>query len=211
MKQAIGIFGGTFDPIHYGHLKPAQQILQQLDLGEISLLPSHKPPHKVGTQASSTQRAEMVQLACRDMPGFSVDLRELAREDPSYTVITLQSLRAELPDTPLCFLMGMDSLLAFKRWHRWQEILELCHLLVSYRPGWTLDAGAEISDLLKQRQTSDSSRLHRQASGLIYLAPIDPLDISATQIRANIQAGVGNGDILPEAVEAYIAANGLYR
>ncbi|MFT4925262.1 MAG: nicotinate-nucleotide adenylyltransferase, partial [Phenylobacterium sp.] len=112
MTQPIAILGGTFDPIHYGHLKPAEQILHALDFAEIRLMPSHKPPHKKGTNATSEQRAEMVKLACQDIPGFTVDLRELERHDPSYSVVTLQTIRQTQPDTPLCFLMGMDSLLS---------------------------------------------------------------------------------------------------
>ena len=211
--KAIGILGGTFDPIHFGHLKPAQQILKQLDLAEIRLMPSHKPPHKAGTKATSEQRAEMVQLACQDLAGFCVDLRELSRQDPSYTLVTLQSIRQELPDTPICFLMGMDSLLSFKSWYRWAQILTLCHLVVSYRPGWNLNAAnkdADIMDLLAAHQTDDFKQLHQQNSGLIYLAQIEPLDISSTQIRQNVKAGVDNTGLLPEAVNAYLLAEGLY-
>lgn len=209
-KKPIGILGGTFDPIHFGHLRPAQQILNALDFAEIRLMPSHKPPHKSGTNATSQQRADMAQLACQDMPGFSVDLRELQRHDPSYTVVTLQNIRQQQPDTPLCFLMGMDSLLSLKSWYQWTEMLKLCHLVVSYRPGWVLDQQAVISDVLEQHQTDDFRQLHQCSNGLIYLAEIEQLDISATQIRHNVQAGVSNAGLLPGAVAEYIVACGLY-
>lgn len=211
MNKPIGILGGTFDPIHYGHLKPAQQILQRIGLAEIRLMPSHIPPHKEGTHATSAQRAEMAQLACQDMPGFSVDLRELERDDPSYTVVTLQALRASLPDTPICFMMGMDSFLAIKFWHRWEEILQLCHLIVSHRPGFILGPQRVVSHLLDDHQVWKFDELHQQNSGLIHLSLTDELDISSTQIRENIKAGISNEGLLPESVAQYILQQGLYK
>jgi nicotinate-nucleotide adenylyltransferase len=208
--KPIGILGGTFDPIHYGHLKPAQQILTGLGLNEIRLMPSHKPPHKTGTNATSEQRAHMATLACQDMPGFSVDLRELQRHDPSYTVVTLENIRQDLPDTPICFLMGMDSLLSFKSWYRWADILPLCHLVVSYRPGSVLDSQSAIADVLERHQTNDYQQLHQHHRGLIYLAEIEQLDISSSQIRQNIKMGASNQGLMPDAVADFVLTSGLY-
>jgi nicotinate-nucleotide adenylyltransferase len=211
MNKPIGILGGTFSPIHYGHLRPARQILTQLDLAQIRLMPSHRPPHKEAPGVCSTQRAQMTELACAEIPGFSVDLRELNRDEPSYTAVTLQHIREELPNTPLCFLMGMDSLLSFKRWYHWPQILERCHLVVSVRPGWQLDETADIADLLAQRQTTDINQLHHTPAGLIYLAEIEPQDISSTQIRQLIEDGKSTDALMPKAVRQYIDQHGLYQ
>jgi nicotinate-nucleotide adenylyltransferase len=210
VKKPIGILGGTFSPIHYGHLKPAQEILNTLDLAEIRLMPSHKPPHKKAPGVCSKQRAEMAQIACADIPKFSVDLRELNRDEPSYTAVTLQQIKDEMPNQPICFLMGMDSLLAFKKWYQWPEILKRCHLVVSYRPGWVLDEKADIADLLAERQTTDIAQLHQTSAGLIYLTQTNPLDISATQIRHNVQNGLPTSGLMPGGVRAYIDEFGLY-
>ena len=136
MKTAIGILGGTFDPIHYGHLTPAREAMQALGLEHIRLMPNHIPPHRPQPVASSEQRLAMVTLAASEFGGFQVDDRELRRQSPSFTFDTLRQLRHELPDTPICFLIGMDSLLSLPTWHRWQELTDYAHLVVSVRPGW---------------------------------------------------------------------------
>lgn len=210
MKPPISILGGTFSPIHYGHLRPAEQVRKQLNLSEIRLMPCHRPPHREDPGVSSQTRAEMVKLACLEYPHFKVDLRELERDDPSYTVVTLGQMQKELPDTPLCFLIGMDSLLSFKKWYRWQDILKRCHLIVSYRPGWQLDKAADIQDLLEKHQTQNPVDIHNTLAGHIYLAEIDEQNVSSTQIRAYFAQGQSSEGLLPEAVAAYIRQNGLY-
>lgn len=211
MNRAIGILGGTFSPIHYGHLRPAEQIRQQLALTEIRLVPCHRPPHREAPGVSSEMRAQMVELACQEFAHLTPDLSELARDEPSYTVVTLAQLQQQLPNTPLCFLMGMDSLLSFKSWHKWQEILSRCHLIVSCRPGYVLDSNSPISDLLIEHQTSDPSQLHQSQSGLIYLAQIDQQDISSTEIRASIAQAKDTFDVLPTKVAEYIRQHKLYQ
>ena len=131
----IGIFGGTFDPIHYGHLRPAQEAMQKLALAELRFVPAAQPPHRPPPLASAAQRLAMIELAIRDLPGFRADDRELQRGGLSYTVLTLESLRAELGNTPLCLLVGADQFRNFETWHRWQEIPDLVHLVVLNRPG----------------------------------------------------------------------------
>ena len=132
--KRIAILGGTFDPIHHGHLKPAQQVANWLKLEKLVLLPAHIPPHKNGTYANASQRKAMVELVCEHDKLFHIDSRELTRTSPSYTVETLKEIKSENPHSQLFFIIGMDSLLNFTSWHQWQEILMLCHLVVNNRP-----------------------------------------------------------------------------
>ena len=132
----IGIFGGTFDPIHYGHLRLAQEIAESLRLAEIRLIPGGTPPHRAAPQVSSQQRLEMVRLAAAGNPLFTVDDREVKRSGPGYTIETLTELRREAGATqPLCVLLGADAFLELATWHRWHELFGLAHLIVAHRPG----------------------------------------------------------------------------
>ena len=210
MKPAIGLLGGTFDPIHFGHLRPALDILHKLQLARVTLIPNHQPPHRDQPGTSSAQRLAMVKLAIDNCPELSVDEREMQRDTLSYTVDTLRELRAELPDTPLCFLMGMDSLLSFTRWHRWQEILDLCHLVVSHRPGWHPPTEGLTADLLARHQLDDPAGVHRQLAGRIVLVKQTELAISSTQIRRLCRDGLSSQYLLPDAVRHYIADHHLY-
>ena len=210
MNKAIGILGGTFDPIHNGHIKPALQLAEQLDLAEVRVMPSHIPPHKTTTKTASEHRAAMVKLACDSHSVLVPDLRELERNTPSYTAITLGSFRQDMPDTPLCFMMGMDSLLSFKRWYRWEHILEQCHLVVSCRPGWRLDPKAEVTDLISERATQDPALLHQSLNGVIYLAAIDEIDMSSSQIRQACREGQSIAGWLPEPVQQYLEKHNIY-
>ncbi|WP_050570372.1 nicotinate-nucleotide adenylyltransferase [Dickeya chrysanthemi] len=209
----IAYFGGTFDPIHYGHLRPAAALAQEIGLQHVILLPNNVPPHREQPEASADQRKAMAELAVQDNPLFQVDGRELQRATPSYTIDTLEALRAEKgADTPLAFIIGQDSLLTLHRWHRWQEILDYCHLLVCDRPGYRrqLDT-AELESWLAAHQTHEAARLHSQSHGLIYLAHTPLLSISATEIRHRRQQGIDCHDLLPDSVLKYIDTHGLYR
>ena len=181
LTPPIGILGGTFDPIHIGHLRPAIEARGALGLAEVRLLPNHIPPHRANPLCSSEQRLAMVRLAAADNPGFVVDERELRRDTPSWTIDTLVELRSELPDTPLCFLMGMDSLLGLPGWHRWQELLDYAHLVVSCRPGWQPDYPVQVAELLARHQTRDIRDLHRQRHGHVWLCDNLPVELSATR------------------------------
>jgi len=203
----IGIFGGTFDPIHYGHLRAAEDAREQLDLAEVCLIPAGRPALREAPVASAAQRFAMVELAIRGMPGFFADDRELRGPDTSYTVTTLESLRAERPHQPLCLLIGMDQFLAFERWHRWQEIPSLAHLVVLSRPGTpspALPAWAEA------RRTDAVRVLHETPAGRLAFLPVRPQDISATRIRAAVARGESVSGLLPDAVLDYIRTNHLY-
>ncbi|WP_140918077.1 nicotinate-nucleotide adenylyltransferase [Limnobaculum xujianqingii] len=207
------LFGGTFDPIHYGHLKPVEALAQEVGLNRITLLPNHVPPHRPQPEANTQQRLEMVKLAVAGNPLFSVDERELHRLAPSYTIDTLEEIRHEQGEKiPLAFIIGQDSLLTLHYWHRWQSLLDYCHLLVCARPGYTdkLDT-PELEYWLEQHRTTNIDNLKQQANGLIYLAHTPLLDISATDIRRRKHNGISLDDLLPPTVQQYIEQQGLYR
>ena len=211
MNNAIGLLGGTFDPIHVGHLRPAIAALERLNLSEVRLLPNYIPPHKATPDSALAHRLAMVHLAASHTTGLVVDERELKRNRPSYTLDTLKELRAELPTTPLCFLMGMDSLCQLDQWHGWQQLLDYAHLVVSHRPGWQPDFNAQVAALVQAHGTTDETQLHRQLQGRIYLFDSPQLDISSTQIRACVRAGNNPQYLLPEPVLNYIRDKGLYQ
>lgn len=211
MRKAIGLLGGTFDPIHVGHLRPAIALLERLNLSEVRLLPNYIPPHKATPDSSPEHRLAMAQLAAAGTCGLVVDGRELKRSRPSYTLDTLKELRLELPTTPLCFLMGMDSLCQLDKWYGWQQLLDYAHLVVSHRPGWLPDFNDTIKALVETHATTDASQLSRQLHGCIYLFDSPQLDISSTHIRDCIKDGNNPQYLLPEPVLNYIRDKGLYQ
>jgi len=210
--KLIALLGGTFDPIHLGHILPGQETATWLGASQLQLIPAHIPPHKAGTHASAKQRAEMVALVCDNSDVFSLDSRELKRHKRSYTVDTLREITAEQPSADLYFIMGMDSLLTFTQWQDWQEILNLCNLVVNIRPGYphqTLEA--LLAPALKSRLVDNLSQLQQQQNGQIILHESSSVDISSTQIRAKIKAGLPYRHYLPESVFQYIEQHQLYR
>ncbi|MDM5139353.1 nicotinate-nucleotide adenylyltransferase [Aeromonas bestiarum] len=211
LKPPIGLLGGTFDPIHIGHLRPAIEARDAIGLAEVRLIPNHIPPHRANPFCSSEQRLAMVKLAAAENAGFVVDERELKRDTPSWTIDTLIELRQALPGTPLCFLMGMDSLLGLPSWHRWQELLDYAHLVVSVRPGWQPDYPGEVAELLARHHTTDATALHRCLAGHIWLADNQPIELSATRLRALLAAGEDPRYLLPPSVADYIRQQGLYQ
>ena len=199
MNKLIGILGGTFDPVHYGHLRPALDIMQQVGLSEVRFIPNRTPPHRNAPTLTDQQRAELVKLAIADTPNFVLDERELQREGPSYMVDTLQSLKNDFPDDRLCLIMGMDAFNGLPQWHRWQSILKLCHIIVSARPG------AELADFASQMPVSsylndEPQSLIQRPAGQILLQSVTQLDISASQIRSLLSSGQSTQYLLPETV-----------
>lgn len=211
MTQAIGLLGGTFNPIHLGHLRVALEAGETLELGEVRLLPCHQPPHRATPDVSSAQRTEMLRLALTDCPGLVLDDRELRREGPSYTLDSLKSLRAELgPEVSLIWIMGCDAFLGLEQWHGWRELLDWGHLLVIARPGWDLPSRGPLAEWLSEHQASPDA-LTRSPAGAIGVQALRLLPISATEIRSLIRAGRSPQFLLPEAVWHYIRVNNLYR
>lgn len=208
-KRTIGIFGGTFDPVHRAHITLAEQLRTQLALDEMRLLPCRLPPHRDCPTASDSERLQMLQLACKGT-GLLVDDRELHRDGPSYTVDTLQSLRDELgDDVSLVLCMGMDAFVKLHTWHRWQDLLSLAHIAILQRQSVPAVAG-EPANLLARCQTIDKHQLKRQAAGLIYLTQLDEIPVSSTQIRQQLSAGQQPLEDLHPAVIQFIQQRGLY-
>lgn len=211
MTQRIGLLGGTFDPIHIGHLRAALEVAEQFALDELRLIPSARPPHRGTPQVSAQARLDMVRLAVADVPPLNVDDRELWRDRPSWTIDTLESLRAELgAEVQLLLLVGWDAFCGLPTWHRWQELLDHCHILVLQRP----DAGSEAPDalrnLLAARSVADPQALKGPAGQIAFVWQM-PLAISATQVRERLGSGRSIRFLVPDAVLAYIHAHGLYR
>ena len=203
----IGIFGGAFDPIHYGHLRPAQEAMQRLPLAELHFIPAARPPHRPPPVATPAQRLAMLELAIRGVPGFRADDRELQRAGPSYTVLTLESLRVELHDRPLCLLIGADQFRSFETWHRWQEIPDLAHLVVLNRPG---TAPGALPAWAQARACADFHALRAAPAGRLAFLAVSPQDISATRIRAALGRGESVQGMLPVAVVNYLETNRIY-
>jgi nicotinate-nucleotide adenylyltransferase len=207
----LGILGGTFDPIHYGHLRPAREARAALQLDTLNLVPAAEPPHRHAPVASAGQRLAMARLALEEFPELSVDDRELRMGGPSYTVRTLESFRAEWGDTvPLCLLMGSDAFEGLTSWHQWQRLPELAHVVVLQRPGW--DEGPEdLPSWCRGRVCEGPGELRQAPAGRVYFLAVSPQDISATALRRDIAAGIDVSRKLPGAVLKYIREQGLYR
>ena len=210
--QAVGILGGTFDPIHFGHLRMAQELGASLGLGEVRFIPAARPPHRAEPHAAAQHRAAMVQAAIADNPRFAFDARELERAGPSYMVDTLASLRAELGAAPLYLLLGADAFLGLNSWHRWRELFELAHIAVAHRPGFALDANSPLMapELRAEWRARYSEHSPAGASGKILLREITALDISASAIRHALAQGESPRYLLPEPVLGYILKYKLY-
>ena len=211
IQQAIGLLGGSFDPVHHGHLRSAIDVADLLNLQSIYLLPNFRSPHKTANQSSNQHRLDMLRLATSDCEQLEVDEQEITVPGASYTVDTLQSMRQQHPNRPLCFLMGMDSLLSFTTWHRWQDILSLCHLVVSSRPGWSLPLTGDIVRLLTDHRTDDVNDLQRRLAGHIFIHEAHPLSISSSEIRQLRQQNKSCQFLLPKNVNDYLIKHQLYQ
>ncbi|MGA9853560.1 MAG: nicotinate-nucleotide adenylyltransferase [Gammaproteobacteria bacterium] len=208
--RKIGIFGGTFDPIHYGHLRPALEILDTLPLDEIRFIPAGQPPHRGVPAASAALRLEMVKAAVAGEPRFVVDEREIRRNAPSYTVDTLAELRREYPRDALVLVAGMDAFLGFPGWHQWQKIFDYAHVIVAHRPGWVLQSGGELAETIRRRRAVSPQEIVTTPAGRILLQPVTQLEISSTRIRTAIAADGDPRYLVPEAVRALILDSHCY-
>jgi nicotinate-nucleotide adenylyltransferase len=218
MTHTLGILGGTFDPIHYGHLRFAAEVRAALGLAQMHLVPSGVPPHRAAPVASSEDRLAMTTLGCAEFPGLVADGREVRRAGPSYTVVTLQELHSQDRQRPLALLLGSDALHGLATWYHWEQIFTLAHLVVVERPGEAFDAEKlppALREQCERRLTTDPSRLSRGLAGTILRLTVAPQPISATAIRAALARGAaGRAEVvglLPATVLAYIDRNQLYR
>jgi nicotinate-nucleotide adenylyltransferase len=211
--SSIGILGGTFDPIHFGHLRMAQELGESLNLSEVRFMPAARPPHREEPHSAGTHRAELVRLAIAGNPLFSIDMREFGREGPSYMFDTLGSLRADLGTAvPLYLLLGADAFLGLPTWHRWRELFDLAHIAVAHRPGFTLDADSPlmVPELRAEWQQRYCDRPPGTPNGFILSREITALDISASTIRESLLMGRSVRYLLPESVLGYILKHQLY-
>jgi nicotinate-nucleotide adenylyltransferase len=207
----IGVLGGTFDPIHFGHLRPALDVLQGLGLQEIRFIPLSVAVHRDQPTASNEQRLAMVRAALNTQPGFVADDRELGRVGGSYSFDTLTSLRAEKGETiPIVLLIGADAFRGFRNWHLPDGILELAHLVVMQRPGFRAALDPELKRWIFPRLTTDARDLEKTGGGRILFQEVTQLDISATLVRHLIAGGKSPRFLLPDAVLSIIEREGLY-
>ncbi|SDJ88104.1 nicotinate-nucleotide adenylyltransferase [Microbulbifer yueqingensis] len=216
-RHTIALFGGTFDPVHFGHLRMALELKEALAIDEMRLVPSHRPAHRETPGVSAEHRCQMLEIALRGCPELQLDKRELRRGGATYTVDTLEELRAELgTEVSLSFCMGLDSLLTLPSWHRWERLLELAHLVVVARPGWQLPQGGrgadqgELAQLLGDHAGTPED-LRREAGGRLLVREQTLLPISATHIRQLVAGGRSPRFLLPAAVLEYIEDHQLYR
>lgn len=208
--RPVGIFGGMFDPVHFGHLRIALDIAAALDLCQVRLLPCGQPVHRSQTQASAEQRLQMLELSVIGEPMLCIDRRELERSGPSYMIDTLLSLREELGDQSLCLILGMDAFAALDSWHQWTRLIDLAHLVVVQRPGQQARLSEPVSILLAKHQVTQAQALHQQAAGRILIQSASRLEISSTAIRKMIAQGINPRYLLPDPVLALIRQEHLY-
>ncbi len=206
----IGIFGGTFNPIHNGHLRSALELKENLGLEQVRLLPAARPPLRGLPELSAEERAELVEQAVASEPGLVCDRRELSRQGPSYTVDTLAELRAELgPARPLCLIVGTDVLERLREWHRWEDLLGFAHLVVMARPGWRAPDSGQIAAWLAEHGGGVAD-LQQNPAGKVMMQQLRQLPISATEIRDMIARGQSPRYLLPDAVWDTIQRLGAY-
>lgn len=210
MSEPIGIFGGTFDPIHYGHLRTAFELWQSLRLAQVRFLPTGSPPHRDQPTTSPELRLAMVRAAVASETAFTVDDREIRRGGVSYSVDTLAELRREFPQRSLCLLLGMDAFLGLPNWHRWRELFELAHVVVAHRPGWKAPMTGPLGEVMVDRGTGSVRELHAQPAGRIHVHAVTQLEISSTELRALILAGRDLRYLVPDAVRDLIRQSGCY-
>ncbi len=208
--KPLGIFGGTFDPIHLGHLRTAFELLGVLGLGEMRFVPAGQPPHRDTPRADAALRLALVEAAIADQPGFVLDDREVRRTGPSYMVLTLRELRAEFPGRPLCLVLGMDAFLGLPQWHEWRELLVLAHVVVAHRPGWRVPVEGPLGGLLASHRTDRVADLHESPAGRILVHAVTQLEISSTELRGLLAAGHDPRYLVPEAVRTLLRDTGSY-
>ena len=204
----IGIYGGTFNPIHYGHLRTALEVNELFGLDELRLLPCAQPAHRVEPEVSAELRLQMLKLAIARYPQFSCDTRELDRKGPSYMVDTLASIRAEIAEVPLILFIGTDAFNGLSNWHQWQTIFNYAHIVVMTRPLYELES---LSDFYSDKLVENRHSLKSSPSGKIYFQQVTQLDIAATLIREMFAEQKSTSFLLPECVIKYIQAKRLYR
>ena len=216
MSAPVALLGGTFDPVHFGHLHLAEDVRRALALPQVRLVPVWDPPHRGGPAVAAWDRLAMLRLAVQDQPGLTVDPREIERRGKSYTVVTLEELRAEDASRPILLILGADAFHGLPTWHRWRDVFRLAHVVVAARPGVDLerDLPADLQPEWRSRLIDDPAALHSTPAGAIYRQAVTAHPISATAIRMQLARGKGGrgavARLLPPSVLAYIDSHRLY-
>ena len=211
LSPLVGVFGGTFNPVHYGHLRSALELVERLQLEQLRLMPSASPPHRDTPECSAERRAAMVELAVSGEPRLVCDAREMQRPGKSYTIDSLIELRGELgAQQGLCMVLGCDAVQDIATWHRWQELLDWAHIVVIARPGWQLPRAGDLAQWLKTHQLESPELLRQRPCGGIVIEELRPLAISSTEIRDLLASGRSARYLMPQSVVDYIQAHTLY-
>lgn len=208
--RPLGVFGGTFDPIHNGHLRTAFELAERLDLEKVLFVPAADPPHRASPRVSAATRLEFVRAAIADEPRFALDPRELLRGGRSYTVLTLEELRAERGLQPLVLCLGMDAFLGLPTWHRWTELTRLAHLAVAHRPGYEPPSDGPLGDLIGGRLASSPEELVASPAGRVFFFAGTQVELSATELRRVLESGRDPRYLMPEPVRRMILETGAY-
>jgi nicotinate-nucleotide adenylyltransferase len=207
----IGILGGTFDPIHNGHIRLALEAQKQLDLDQVKLIPVNIPPHRTKPAASSSQRRSMIELAIKDETKLCIDSRELESKNISYSINTLKSLRQEFPDAALYLIVGRDAFNKIDSWKDWQDLLDYAHIIVANRPNESINnISPELKSWIEKYQIADHAQLKNNLSGNIIFINIPMLDISSSMIRQCYSENKTVTNLLPTLIQTYIKDNQLY-
>jgi nicotinate-nucleotide adenylyltransferase len=194
--KPLALFGGTFDPIHIGHLSVAWEASELLD-AEVRLMPASVPPHRSAPTATAEQRVEMLRAALRGQSRLTLDTRELDRSGPSYTIDTLEEFREEFGDRPLVLLLGADAFAGLRSWQRWRDLFDVTHIGVINRPGVDTFISVELERAVAPRRTDDPAVVRSQPAGRVIELTVTPLEISATRIRELLAAGRDPRYLLP--------------
>jgi nicotinate-nucleotide adenylyltransferase len=216
-KERIGLLGGTFNPVHEGHLRAALEVQRKFNFHKILFIPSYIPPHKQTTEiASPEDRYAMVELAVRGFPGFLASSIEIEAKEKSYSIITLNKVKKMYQNAWIFFILGFDAFLEIETWRSYERVLEQCHFIVTSRPGYPL---AKAKNVLPENYDDKIISLGESGSVgedliekfRIFLLPIRALDVSSTEIRRKIRQGQSVKGFVPEAVEVYIKRKKLYQ
>jgi nicotinate-nucleotide adenylyltransferase len=211
LSPLVGVFGGTFNPVHYGHLRSALELVERLQLEQLRLMPSASPPHRDAPECSAERRAAMVELAVSGEPRLVCDAREMQRPGKSYTIDSLIELRGELGTRQgLCMVLGCDAVQDIATWHRWQELLDWAHIVIIARPGWQLPRAGKLAQWLKAHQLESPELLRQRPCGGIVIEELRPLAISSTEIRDLLASGRSARYLMPQSVLDYIQTHTLY-
>lgn len=210
-SRTTALFGGTFDPVHKGHIDPLTELANQFGWTEVQLLPTFQPPYRKQPVANDQQRVAMLKLATADDPRFTINTWEIDHCRPSRTRNILLAIKEENPETTICFVVGMDSFVSLDSWLEWQSLFKHCHFVVLPRPGYTLDQMSSALEQFCLSRYSDHIEKFNYGQGLIYLADTQPVNCASTELRKILSSATECPQFLTPQVWQYIQQQGLYR